>query len=124
MQAPKNLLQKLPDLAQLSANLDQDTSEILTRAFPTQDIDRASAGDMSFSIGFQEEGDADLPQVEEVDRERWVSAGVRAVTKLKDEGEGADLTGEELIGLEAIVHIEARPAILIQERWAVLPPSS
>jgi hypothetical protein len=123
MQAPKNLLQKLPDLDQLSANLDQDTSEILIRAFPTQDLARASAGELSFGIGFMDTGEADLPQIEEVDRERWVNAGVRAVNRLKDEGEGADLTGEELIGLEAIVHIEARPAILIQDGHFFPPPA-
>lgn len=123
MQASKNLLKQLPDLNQLSENLDQDTTDILSRAFPTQDIARASAGDVSFSIGSQEFGDADIPQIEEVDRERWINAGVRAVTKLNDEGEGADLTGEELIGLEAIVHIEARPAILIQDGHFFPPPA-
>ena len=123
MQAPKNLLQQLPNLDQLSENLDQDTSEILTRAFPTEDLARASAGDVSFGIGFMETGDADLPQVDEVDRERWVNAGVRAVNKLKDEGEDVDLTGEELVGLEAIVHIEARPAILIQDGRFFPPPA-
>lgn len=123
MQAPKNLLKQLPELDQLSENLAQDSSEIMARAFPTEDIARASAGDVSFSIGFEEMGDADLPQVEEVDRERWINAGVRAVTKLKEEGEAADLTGEELIGLEAIVHIEARPAILIQDGRFFPPPA-
>lgn len=123
MQAPKNLLQQLPNIDQLSDILDRDTSEILTRAFPSEDIARASAGELSFSIGFQDQEDTDLPQVEEVDRERWVNAGVRAVNKLKDEGEGVDLTGEELIGLEAIVHIEARPAILIQDGRFFPPPA-
>lgn len=123
MQAPKNLLQQLPNLDQLSENLDQDTSEILTRAFPTQDLARASAGELSFGIGFMDTGESDLPQIEEVDRGRWVSAGVRAVNRLKDEGEDADLTGEELIGLEAIVHIEARPAILIQDGHFFPPPA-
>jgi hypothetical protein len=122
MQAPKNLLQQLPNLDQLSDNLAQDTSEILTRAFPTEDLARASAGELSFGIGFMDTGEADLPQVEEVDRERWVSAGIRAVNKLKVDGEGADLSGEELIGLEAIVHIEARPAILIQDGHFFPPP--
>ncbi len=122
MQAPKNLLRQLPDLDQLSENLGQDTGEILTRAFPTQDLDRAAAGELSFGIGFEGAEGTDVPQVTEIDRERWVSAGVRAVTKLKDEGEGADLTGEELIGLEAIVHIEARPAILIQDGRFFPPP--
>jgi hypothetical protein len=123
MQAPKNVLQQLPNLDQLSENLTQDTSEILTRAFPSEDLARASAGELSFGIGFMDTGEADLPVVEEVDRERWVNAGVRAVNKLKDEGEGVDLTGEELIGLEAIVHIEARPAILIQDGRFFPPPA-
>lgn len=112
----------MPDLDQLSENLEPTTTDILARAFPTADLVRASAGEVSFSIGFQENGDTDIPQIEEVDRERWVNAGVRAVTKLKDEGDEADLTGEELIGLEAIVHIEARPAILIQD-GRFFPPS-
>jgi hypothetical protein len=123
MQASKNLLRQLPNLDQLSENLGQDTGAIINRAFPTEDLTRPSVGELSFGIGLAGTGEADLPQVEEIDRERWVSAGVRAVSRLKDEGEETDLTGEELIGLEAIVHIEARPAILIQDGHFFPPPT-
>jgi hypothetical protein len=53
MQAPKNLLRQLSDLDQLFESLGQDTGEILTRAFPAQDIARTAAGGVSFDIGLE-----------------------------------------------------------------------
>jgi hypothetical protein len=96
MQAPKNLLRQLSDLDQLFESLGQDTGEILTMAFPAQDIARTAAGGVSFDIGLEGMGDAEVPEVEGINRARWVRAGVRAVTKLKDEGETADITGFDL----------------------------
>lgn len=61
------------------------------------------------------------------ERRRIVKAGKRAVSKLSDD-RGADLTREEQTGLEAIVLLIGRPAILIQggrfadppDEWSVL----
>ena len=122
MQAPKNLIRQLPDLDQLSESLGQGTSEILARAFPAAGRPPAATDEISFGIGTGVLGVAGVPEVEETNRERWVNAGVRAVNKLKVEGETADLTGEEVIGLEAIVHIEGRPAILVQDGHFFPPP--
>lgn len=123
MQAPKNLIRQLPNLDQLSESLSQDTGSILARAFPASGRLPAATEEVSFGIGPGVLGVTGVPEVEETNRERWVSAGVRAVNKLKAEGESADLSGEELIGLEAIVHIEGRPAILVQDRHFFPPPA-
>jgi len=123
MQAPKNLIRQLPDFDQLSESLGQDTSKILARAFPAADRSRAAPEELPFGIGGGVLGVAGAPEVEETNRERWVSAGVRAVNKLKVEGETANLSGEEMIGLEAIVHIEGRPAILVQDGRFFPPPA-
>lgn len=123
MQASKDLIRQLPNLDQLSESLSQDTGEILARAFAGRGRPSpAGEEEVSFGIGGGVLGVAEVPAVEETNRERWVRAGVRAVNKLKAQGENADLTGEEVIGLEAIVHIEGRPAILVQDGHFFPPP--
>ena len=62
MQAPKNLLRQLSDLDQLFESLGQDTGEILTRAFPAQDIARTAAGGVSFDIGLEGMGSVMIPK--------------------------------------------------------------
>lgn len=57
-----------------------------------------------------------------------MEAGTRAVAKINKEGESAKLTSDEKTGLEAIIHVFGRPAILIQngtfaaapEGWEIL----
>ena len=50
-------------------------------------------------------------------------AGVRALEKIDEHGEDAELDDDEAVGLEAIVHLAARPAILFAGgRFADPPP--
>jgi V8-like Glu-specific endopeptidase len=51
-----------------------------------------------------------------------VEAGRSAVTKLKKQGASAKLTGPEEEGLEAIILLTARPAILVQDGKFLQPP--
>jgi hypothetical protein len=52
----------------------------------------------------------------------WLEAGTRAVHKMRSEGEGAELTPDEVFGLEAIVMLTGRPAILIHDGRFFHPP--
>src|SRR5215211_8125358 len=69
------------------------------------------------------EGQAEDPVVEAMrrERERVVGDGIDGLTKLA-RGHEDDLDDDELFGLEAIVLLEGRPAILIQGGDFVPPP--
>jgi hypothetical protein len=57
------------------------------------------------------------------ERRRWLNAGASAVNKIRAYGEDADLSQAESIGLEAIVLLEGRPAIFIQDGHFFPPPA-
>jgi hypothetical protein len=123
MKAPRDLIRQIPNLDMLSEQLHDEPEAIMARAFPEEDTGLRGRG----LIGLEE-----LEDITEVpdyalpvssERERWFVAGTRAITKIKDEGEDADLDPEELVGLEAIVLIEGRPAIFIQNGHFFPPPS-
>lgn len=123
MEAPRDLIRQIPNLDMLSEQLQDEPEVIMARAFPEEDTGLRSRG----LIGLEELREVtELPDSEPTisrEREGWFAAGARAVTKIKDEGENADLDPEELIGLEAIVLIEGRPAIFIQNGHFFPPPS-
>ena len=56
------------------------------------------------------------------ERERVVADGIEGLSKVAD-GREQDLTPEEEFGLEAIVLLEGRPAILVQQGDFLQPPS-
>jgi hypothetical protein len=68
-------------------------------------------------------GEPEDPLVEATrrERERVVGDGIDGLTKVA-EGRDGDLDEDELFGLEAIVLLEGRPAILIQEGDFLPPP--
>ncbi len=97
----------------------------------------AAGGDLEFLGGGLEgvgglegfpvsEADFDLPGGEspELARERLrvVEAGRKAVTKLRKDAGSANLTPQEEEGLEAIILLTGRPAILIQDGKFLPPP--
>ena len=51
-----------------------------------------------------------------------LEAGARAVGKLQDQGDEADLTTDEQTGLDTIILATARPALLIQQGGFSTPP--
>lgn len=73
--------------------------------------------------------ESDLPQNDLVEnalhaqREATLEAGRRAVERILGEGENADLAPEEETGLEAIILLFGRPAILIQDGRFFQPPA-
>ncbi|RKT67535.1 trypsin-like peptidase [Saccharothrix variisporea] len=63
--------------------------------------------------------DLDAPEFREQDR--MVDRGARALEKLRTAGSAADLTDDEADGLEAIVNLALRPALLMRD-GAFEPP--
>jgi Trypsin-like peptidase domain len=85
--------------------------------------ERLQAGRFAASMQPMAEGEVSDPVVEATrrERERVVGRGIDGLTKLA-EGREDDLNDDERFGLEAIVLLEGRPAILIQEGDFLPPP--
>lgn len=84
---------------------------------------RLQAGRFAESVQPLVTGEAEDPVVEAArrQRERVVGDGIDGLTKIA-EGRESDLDDDELFGLEAIVLLEGRPAILIQDGDFLPPP--
>jgi hypothetical protein len=85
--------------------------------------ERLQAGRFAQSLQPLGTGEPDDPVLEATrrERERVVGRGIAGLTKLA-EGREDDLNDDERFGLEAIVLLEGRPAILIQEGDFLRPP--
>lgn len=121
MKPSTDLIRQLPDLDTLFERLEEDPARLVTRAFPAEDERpvRALAGPAARSFAVE------LPGMEETlvaERRHLVQAGTRAIGKIRKDGADADLDPEEAVGLEAIVLIEGRPAILVQDGRFFPPP--
>jgi hypothetical protein len=113
MTAREDLIRQLPDLDDL-----------------IEQYDKEARGE-ALSFGFQAEAEArsarttELPAIQRAAdeiRKTVMEAGRRALFKIHDEGPDVKLDPEERVGLEAIVAIEGRPAILIQDGHFLAPP--
>jgi hypothetical protein len=84
---------------------------------------RLQAGRFAASVKPLVTGEAHDPVVEAArrQRERVVGDGIDGLAKIAD-GRESDLDDDELFGLEAIVLLEGRPAILIQDGDFMPPP--
>src|SRR5690242_17190003 len=51
-----------------------------------------------------------------------LTAGAAALQKLRDEGPKAELSDQQRIGLEAVIHAVGRPALLVQDGTFPEPP--
>jgi V8-like Glu-specific endopeptidase len=123
-------IHQLPDLDVLQEHLeDVGPESILTRAFPPEDtnLHLDTPAPARPSGGF--ESMVTARPSDEIDtaihstRERYLDAGKRAVKKIRADGEKADLGVDEKRGLEAIILLEGRPAILIQNGKFFPPPN-
>jgi hypothetical protein len=85
--------------------------------------ERLQAGRFAASTQALAAGEARDPVAEATRRERarLVGNGIEGLAKLA-EGRGRDLKADERLGLEAIILLEGRPAILIQEGDFLPPP--
>jgi hypothetical protein len=110
----------LPDLEQASARLEQDPGDFLSRVFPEEDLGTRAivgAGGALESMNLH-----DLEDALRRHREEVLEAGKRALEKVRAEGENAKLDPPEALGLEVIVNLTARPAILIRNGHFLDPP--
>lgn len=126
MRAPPELIRQLPNVDVLVQQLEDEPETIMARAFPAADRGFRARGIVEVAAAAAVTGPPALGEVEtaiESERERWFDAGRRAVRKIHDEGVDADLDPEETIGLEAIVLIEGRPALFIQNGHFFPPPT-
>jgi hypothetical protein len=113
MKVPHDLIRQLPDLDELVERYEQEAME------------------EAFGLAFQAEAAArgaratELPAIQQAAdemRRRVIEVGRRTILKIHDEGPDVELEPEERVGLEAIVAIEGRPAILIQDGHFLAPP--
>ena len=113
MKVVHDLIRQLPDLDELAERYEQEAME------------------EAFSFAFQAEAEArgaettELPAIQQAAddmRRTVIETGRRAIFKIHDEGPDVELDTEERVGLEAIVAIEGRPAILIQDGRFLAPP--
>lgn len=113
----------LPDLDALEEQLENEPGEIISRAFPARDpglrVRAAIIGNQNelTSTRFDR-----LDTALEQQRQEYVQTAKRAVRKIRTKGEDAELEPHEVVGLEAIVQIVGRPAILIQDDRFFPPP--
>jgi V8-like Glu-specific endopeptidase len=117
MKLPEERKTQLPDLDKLLSDLGANPVETLSQTFAgTGPKARAIVGAGELELATPEAA----PDDTSVD---LAEAGVRAATKLQEEGPDAEFTPEEVLGLEAIILIEGRPPILIQDGKFFPPPS-
>lgn len=118
-------LRLVPNLGALNESL-QETSdeELVLRADETleagSEVSEALEGFESVRRPRKPKREGESQEVRN-ERKRIVEAGKRAVSKLNDD-RGTDLTREEQTGLEAIVLLIGRPAILVQGGRFANPP--
>jgi hypothetical protein len=126
MQAPKNLIRLIPDLDLLVERIEADPTLLTSFTYHPEDFGPRRAArrrDKEPCAGAVVE--VEQVQVPDITaRDLLVEAGARAVRKISKHGEQAELEPDEITGLEAIVQIEGRPAILIQEGHFFPPPVS
>jgi S1-C subfamily serine protease len=104
MKAPRSVLRQLPNLEVLLERLEEAPEPV-----PGPLMELAEAPERAGPPAFT--------------RERLLEAGTRAIRRIHDEGEDVDLDPAEMFGLEAIVHVEGRPALLIQNGRFAAPPT-
>ena len=113
MKPPRDLLRQLPtSVERLRDELSDDPAEYLIKAFP--EVAAAEpVGDQPLAMA-----ELPLPEAElNLERERVevLRAGSRGLEKIAADGEDADLAADEAFALEAIIMLEGRPAIFIQD---------
>src|SRR2546425_8827016 len=110
-------LRQLPDLDRLEQHLGDAPDEWVKSRLPG----RTGPAEEGLE-GLSPHGDVEIGETGQAELSQLMPAGRRAVQKLKAEGESADLTPPEARGLEAIIVLTGRPAILIQDGHFMAPP--
>jgi hypothetical protein len=108
-------VQLLPDLTAAKNRIQDSTDDVVQRAFPGDD-----PGLRPRAIVVRPD---DVDAAVRDERKRLLEAGAQAIDALESHGPGAQLSREQQSGLEAIVLVVARPAILMHEgQFGEAPP--
>ena len=117
MKKPESLvaraLRQLADLDRLEQRLHEAPEQWVASSLPAKDAGLE---------GIESRGKSEMADAARSELLRLLPAGRDAVRKLKKDKENTSLTREEALGLEAIIRLEGRPAILIQDGRFLPPP--
>jgi V8-like Glu-specific endopeptidase len=111
------------DLEVVERRWREDAPRVVRRAFPPDDPGlrpRAIIGDRTADDDAS--GVVELDDAIQQQREKLLETGLRALEKVREEGEDAELSNDEELGLEAVIRFTARPAIVMRRRRFAPPP--
>jgi V8-like Glu-specific endopeptidase len=115
MKLPEERKTQLPDVDKFLSELGEN---------PVEKLSQTLAGKGPKARAIIGEGERATPEAAADDTSVEVAEhGVEAMRKMQVEGPDAEFTPEEVLGLEAIILIEGRPPILIQDGRFFPPPS-
>ncbi len=120
MRAPElvdKVIRTVPDLDTVIEKLRDDPEGAVAHAVRRPGRQRASTYDVQ-----PDELPPELQDPEREGRGRVLDAARRAGEKIRRDGPDADLAPDEISGAEAIILVEGRPAILIQDGRFFSPP--
>lgn len=126
---------QIDSLQELENRINEAPEEFVNKTIPPEEkgrlVTRSTRGirdarrKKEVKEGVSEESRSTSNAIEEDFREmrkRVMVAGARALKKVREEGNDADFEPEEALGLEAIILMTGRPAILIQNGKFFEPP--
>lgn len=128
-------IRQLPDLQVVEEHLDSQPAALVDTPAPAEETGLRARGLSGLgrraiirrSGGFESldstESANEVTTAINNSRERVVDAGRRAIKKIRQKQEKADLTPAETRGLEAIILLVGRPALLIQDDKFFPPPA-
>jgi len=111
----------LPDLEAVAERLEDNPSDVLSRAFPDSEGGPRSRAIVGPRAGLPPISDNRLDAALSAERRRLLEVGAGALEILRAEGPAAVLTAEAQLGIEAIVSV-ARPALFLEDGTFGDPP--
>lgn len=105
-------LRQLPYLEKAEAQLESDPAAVLRKVRPDAASGEESVGGLESMQGLEVLD----PGVS------LLQSGARAIRKLSSDGAQANLTQDERLGLEAVIHATGRPALIVQDNTFPDPP--
>jgi hypothetical protein len=111
----------LPHLEAVAKRLEDNPSDVMSRAFPESESGTRSRAIVGPRAGLPPISDERLDAALSAERKRLLELGAGALEILRTEGPAAVLTADAQLGIEAIVSV-ARPALFLQDGTFGDPP--
>jgi hypothetical protein len=115
-------IRQLPDLKLVQEYLEQASEAVIAHALSAQISGLEDSVVFESKLELESMAPHTTETVHKHPTENLIQAGKRAVNKIHKEGTHAELMPEEVDGLEAIIALIGRPAILIQDGRFFLRP--